>query len=245
MEHNGETYKNIIIDNIEFQINLDDVDYIFDYIPIRAVYPFEGEYYIVFTTILDKEFNPVIPLRKEIISLADLLEEQARYDILIFKNHKIIYINGEYAYLINLKETKFIEQDGEYIPNKYILKFNAVYNLGNGKIIVYDKNNSFIYNVDEEKKESKNYTFIKPSDTPDVFVAHHFIKNKYFYPLFAELKIGYENKIYGELKLGENIFLTPPKSLLKSKTKLIRYCDSYYNDLVEKGKERKCRKLIQ
>ena len=78
-----------------------------------------------------------------------------------------------------------------------------------------------------------------------MFIARHFIKNKYFYPLFAELKIGYENKIYGDVKLRSNIFLSIPESILNSKTKLIKYCDSYYNDLVEKGKEIKCIRKVQ
>ena len=89
------------------------------------------------------------------------------------------------------------------------------------------------------------YNYIKPTGEPGIFLAYYLVKNKYFYPLYAELKIEKNNVIHPGVMLKGDIALYPSEDILNSKTKLIKYCDSYYNDFIEKGNEVKCKTLVQ
>ena len=241
----GPDYKTVNIDGMEFKIDINRKGNYFGYTPIMAMSQMEDNNYIIYTTILDEELNPVIPLRKEVCSFGDLEKGEAKYDVMLFDNDKCVYINDDYCYLINLKETEFEKKGSEYIPKNYILKFRALYNTATNIIIVYNETEAYLYNVDTEKKESKVYNYIKPTNEPGIYLAYHLVKNKYFYPLYAELKIEKGNVIHKDVMLKGNIALYPSSDILNSKTKLIKYCDSFYNDFVEKKESIKCKTLIQ
>lgn len=238
LEHN---YKKINIDGIDFIIDINGSTEVFCYTPITAMKLDCNGNYEIYTTILDNELNPVIPLRKEIASLETLEQGGTKHDVILFDNHKCIYVNDDYCYLINLKEVEFEKVDNRYIPKNYILKFRGLYNTGTNIIIIYNETSSFLYNVDTEKKESKIYNFIKPTRNPEVYLAYHVVKNKYVYPLYAELKIEKGNVIHEGVVLMDDITLYPSKDILNSKTKLIKYCDSCYNDFVQNKGSSKCK----
>lgn len=239
----GPNYKTVNIDGIEFKIDINRKGNYFGYTPIMAMRQIENQKYEIYTTILDDELKPVIPLRKEVASYEDLEKGETKYDVMLFDNNKCVFINEDYCYLIKLNETEFEKTGDKYIPKNYILKFRALYNTATNIIIVYNETSSFLYNVDTEKRESKVYNYIKPTNEPGVYLAYHLVKNKYFYPLYAELKIEKGNVIHNSVMLGEDITLYPNDDILKSKTKLIKYCDSFYKDLVENKGCLKCKTI--
>lgn len=237
-------YKTINIDGLEFNIDLNKVNSYFGYTPIMAMYK-ENENYIVYIALLDKDLKPVIPLRKEICTLEDINNNTLKYDIMIFDNNKVIYINDDYSYLINLKETNFIKENNLYVPDKYIIKFNALYSLGTDLIIVYNEDSSYLYDVSKEKRESKVYDYIKPTKKPDVFLAYYLVKNKHFFPLFAEFEIEKNFKVNNRISLNDNIILYTDDETMNNKKKIIKYCDDAYNSYVENKGNVKCKQIKQ
>lgn len=238
-------YETIILDDIEFKIDLNRKDTYKGYTPIMAVKNVNSDEHILFTAVLDENLKPVVPLRKEKVTTKQLENNEFNYDVMIFDNDKAVYINEDYCYLINLKDVEFEKTGEKYIPKNYILKFRALYNDGTNVIVVYNENTSFLYNVNEEKKESKVYDYIKPTKKQGVFLAYYLVKNKYFYPLFAELEIEKENKIHNKVLLNENTVLYPGEDILKNKSKLVKYCDSAYNNFAQEKEDKKCKRLIQ
>ena len=132
----GPNYKIIKIDDTEFKIDINRKGNYFGYTPIMAMTPTKDNNYVIYTTVLDEELNPVIPLRKEIVTYEELEKDETKYDIMLFDNNKAVYINNGYCYLINLKNTECEKIDDQYIPKNYILKCRARYNTATNIISV-------------------------------------------------------------------------------------------------------------
>lgn len=234
-------YKKIKIDNYEFLIDEKQSFDIDGYLPIMATKYNDDNSFDLITTILDKNYKNVIPLRVERVYSLDYSEDDIKYDIMIFEKDKCIYILDKICYLIDLKNTEF----NGYDPVNYLRKFDCLYNCKNGNAIIYENGKSYLLDVANNKKLSKVYDYIKPTDKSDLFEAYYLVPSEYFYPLFAKLKITYNKVLSNKVDLGNtNISLFVDDKILNNKKELLKYCDSCYVESLRKG-DSKCKMLIQ
>lgn len=236
------SYKKVIVDNYEFMLDEKTMVRANNYIPIMAMQFNDDGTLDIITTVLNKDYKKVIPLRKERQENTDFGPDDVLYDIMLFENDKCVYILGKDCYLIDLKNTVF---DG-YIPINYLRKFDCLYNRKDGNAIIYDNSKAYLLDVVNNKKLSKTFDYIKPTKKENEFEAYYLIPSKYFYPLFAKLDITYDGIISNKVQLGNSdITLFLDDKILNNKKELLKYCDDAFIKSLENKGNKKCKTMIQ
>ena len=71
----------------------------------------------------------------------------------VYKNNKAIYkVSDDLFYVIDLEKTEFIKKDNKIIPVNPLLKMVCYYGIDDKKIIVYEKDCAYLYDVINNKR---------------------------------------------------------------------------------------------
>ncbi len=240
-----EDIKEIISNGYSIKIDVNGRILLDGYTAIISANAINDNLYDVYTGVIDKDLNVVVPIRKSKANKEELDNNDVANGLMLFDNGRLIYRQGDDMYLVDLHDTKFKKVKDGYVPDKYILKFAAYYSIGNGKIIIYNEEDSFIYDVNNNKRESNTFSFVAHiKGITNKFYGYNVINNKYCYPLYARSLIGYDHDIKNEIVLNEKLKIYASDDIIKDNDKLIKYCDDCYNDYIECG-DKNCSKIIQ
>lgn len=229
--------RKIIYDGCVIKIDFNRKISINGYIPIMSQTSLNNNKIKIMTGVIDENLNIVVPIRERIVSKDDLEKENFNINIYIYENGKALYETEDAVYLINLKTVKFNKEE-DCIPYGYYFKFKSVKDLGNGKIIAYLQDRSFIYDVLNNEIESLLFNFIKPSiDYKGYYDAFFKKENGNATPLPIHFIIGNNFSISQEALLNEEVLALIP-CFTNTKQEILRYCDDCYNtycDFLEEG----------
>lgn len=237
--------RKIYVDDYELELHLDRLTIVNGYIPIKIASDVNETSAYVITGVLDKNMNIVVPFRKKLVSKTDVSNGEIGINVNIFENDRAIYEFDNQFYVIDLKTTGFKKMENDFVPSGYYFKFDYFFNNGDGKIVGYYGDRAFIYNVINNKFESKIYNYIKQTENPKYFVAYLKGKNDNIEPFYVSIIIGddfYRSDV-AMISGGNIVYL--PKSL-KSNLEIKKYCDDCYNTICELIKDDgPCKTLIQ
>lgn len=218
--------KEIRYQNYSIKIDLNNIIEIDGFIPIMSYKELEDNNYEVYTGVINKNFEVVVPIRREILSKSKLLDDELTINLMLFKSGNLIYQCSDNCYLIDLNNVRFNNE----VPNNYILKFLAYYNIGNGSIIVYNKDNSYIYDVYNKKEKGLIYDYIKPSNTfKDLYEAYFSKKENDVVTLSMSLLMNDDGIPADEIIVNNILKVYPLYEMYDEKQKLINYCDECYD----------------
>ena len=240
--------KEIVFDNYKATFDLDKVNIIDGYIAFLVGIEKDSGLFEVFTSILDEDLNFVIPLRKEIVSKVVMENEDYSNHAILFKNKRCFYLDKKSCYLVDLSDVKFTKQDDLYIPDKYIIKCDGIYDIGNGKVIVYNDNKKcYIYDVDNNYVSSNYYDAIVPSKEHDgMYDAYLFFKDKDNFEIQTKLLIDDEFDVDNEVEINGVINSYLPSCVLADnellKNELIESYN-YSNYLLKEDDKKLCKKI--
>ena len=222
-------------DNI-INVDLDNVVIIDGYIPILYTNKIGEDRYIVITSVIKEDGTVLVPFRKSIATKDEVDNYLFDNDVSVYNGGKAIYkVSNNLFYVIDLEKTEFIKKDDKIIPINPILKMVCYYGIDNKKIIVYEKDFAYLYDVVNNKKISPKYDFIKPYEGYDgghltYYISNH---NKYSKPLIISMCMNQDGGIYNQAILNHELTVILPINILGNKEKIINYCDSCYNDYIE------------
>ncbi len=222
-------------DNI-INVDLDNATIIDGYIPILYTNKIDEDKYAVITSVIKEDGTVLVPFRKSIATKDEVDNYLFDNDVSVYKNGKAIYkVSDSLFYVIDLEKTEFIKKDDKIIPVNPILKMVCYYGIDDKKIIVYEKECSYLYDVVNSKKIGPKYDFIKPYEGYDgghltYYVSNH---NKYSKPLIISMSMTEDGGIYNQAILNHELTVILPINILGDKEKIINYCDSCYDDYIE------------
>lgn len=217
----------------EIKINLNDVIKIDGFIPVVSNKKINDSSYEVYTSVLDSNYNVVVPIRKEIISLQRIQDDDLTINIMLFKNGKSIYQTDEYCYLVDLNSVLFDEND---IPVNEIMKFRAYYSIGNGKVIVYNEDNSYLLDINNNKINGFVCDFIKPSTTfKDLYEVYFSKKENGILTLAMMMHMNDDGVPSEEVIVNNTLIVYPFYETFENKEELVKYCDDCYDEFIKTG----------
>lgn len=222
-------------DNI-INVNLDDATIIDGYISILYTNKIDEDKYIVITSVIKEDGSVLVPFRKSIATKDEVENYLFDNDVLVYNGGKAIYkVSDSLFYLIDLEKTEFIKKDNKIIPVNPLLKMVCYYGIDDKKIIVYEKECSYLYDVINNKRISPKYDVIKPYEGYDGGHLTYYISNhsKYSKPLIISMSMTEDGGIYNQAILNHELTVILPTSILDDKEKIINYCDSCYDDYFE------------
>lgn len=222
-------------DNI-ININLDDAIIIDGYIPILYIKKIDEDKYIVITSVIKEDGTILAPFRKSVVTKDEVNNYLFDNDVSVYNGGKAIYkVSDDLFYVIDLEKTEFIKKDDKIIPVNPLLKMVCYYGIDDNKIIVYEKECSYLYDIINNKRISPKYDFIKPYEGYHgghltYYVSNH---NKYSKPLIISMCMKQDGGIYNQAILNHELTVILPLNILGDKEKIINYCDSCYDDYIE------------
>lgn len=222
-------------DNI-INVNLNNSTIIDGYIPILYTNKIDRDKYIVITSVIKEDGTVLVPFRKSIATKDEVDNYLFDNDVSVYNGGKAIYkVSDSLFYLIDLEKTEFIKKNDKIIPVNSILKMVCYYGIDDKKIIVYEKECSYLYDIINTKKISPKYDFIKPYEGYEgghltYYVSNH---NKYLKPLIISMCMTEDGGIYNQAILNHELTVILPTNILYDKEKIINYCDSCYDDYIE------------
>ena len=154
----------------------------------------------------------------------------------VYKNNKAIYkVSDDLFYVIDLEKTEFIKKDNKIIPVNPLLKMVCYYGIDDKKIIVYEKDCAYLYDVINNKRITPKYDFINPCEEYDNEYLAYYVSNnnKYSKPLILSFGMTEDGGIYNQAILNHELTVILPINILGDKEKIINYCDSCYDDYIE------------
>lgn len=221
--------RKIIYDGHVIKIDFNRKISIDGYIPIMVQTSLKNKKIKIMTGVIDENLNVIVPIREKVVSKSDFEKENFSINISIYEGSKALYETKDAVYLINLKTVRFKKEEDDYIPNGYYFKFKSVKEIGNGKIIVYLENKSFVYDVINNKIDSLIFNFIKPSINHKGYYDAFFEKtNDNVSPLLIHFIIDNNFWISQEAFLNEEVLAVVP-SFANTKQEILKYCDDCYN----------------
>ena len=172
-------------DNI-INVDLDNATIIDGYIPILYTNKIGEDRYIVITSVIKEDGTVLVPFRKSIATKDEVDNYLFDNDISVYKNNKAIYkVSDDLFYVIDLEKTEFIKKDNKIIPVNPLLKMVCYYGIDDKKIIVYEKDCAYLYDVINNKRITPKYDFINPYEEYDNGYLAYYVSNnnKYSKPL--------------------------------------------------------------
>lgn len=222
-------------DNI-INVDLDNATIIDGYIPILYTNKIGEDKYIVITSVIKEDGTVLVPFRKSIATKDEVDNYLFDNDISVYKNNKTIYkVSDDLFYVIDLEKTEFIKKDNKIIPVNPLLKMVCYYGIDDKKIIVYEKDCAYLYDVINNKRITPKYDFINPCEEYDNEYLAYYVSNnnKYSKPLILSFGMTEDGGIYNQAILNHELTVILPINILGDKEKIINYCDSCYDDYIE------------
>lgn len=222
-------------DNI-INVDLDNATIIDGYIPILYTNKIGEDKYIVITSVIKEDGTVLVPFRKSIVTKDEVDNYLFDNDISVYKNNKAIYkVSDDLFYVIDLEKTEFIKKDNKIIPVNPLLKMVCYYGIDDKKIIVYEKDCAYLYDVINNKRITPKYDFINPYEEYDNGYLAYYVSNnnKYSKPLILSFGMTEDGGIYNQAILNHELTVILPINILGDKEKMINYCDSCYDDYIE------------
>ncbi len=231
----GKILKIKYQDNI-INVNLDNATIVDGYILLLYTNKIDEDKYIVITSVIKEDGTVLVPFRKSIATKDEVDNYLFDNDVSVYNGGKAIYkVSDDLFYVIDLEKTEFIKKDDKIIPVNPILKMVCYYGIDDNKIIVYEKDSAYLYDVVNNKKISPKYDFIKPYEGYDGGHLTYYISNhsKYSKPLIISMSMTEDGGIYNQAILNHELTVILPINILGDKEKIISYCDSCYNNYIE------------
>ena len=227
--------KRLIFDGYIATIDLDEADIIDGYIRFLVRIKNDNANYKVYTGILDCDMNFIVPLRKEIVSNEACNEGYYSNHALLYPNKRCFYLDKDGCYLLDLNNISFSKKNDLYVPNNYIIKCDDIYDIGNGKVIILNRNekgNDYIYDVVNNYISSNLYDVIVPSKKyPGMYDAYLFFNDNENFSMEAKLLIDDCFDIEDEVEING----------------IIAACYPYYvladNDLLKEDDRKLCKRI--
>lgn len=201
----------------------------------------------VLTGVVDENLRTIVPFRCSLVTCEELDVSYFENNVIVYQNKRAIYHAAkDEVYVIDLSNVTFKRIGNKVIPDNYLIKMDG-YSIINDKCIIVYKDafttngQSYIYNVDEDKKMSitYNYILVDPDEATKFYGGFVMDVNRYVNPLFVTIKINCDdgkpisnevflNKHYLDgAMLDDQIRLFLPKRIMGDKEKVIKYCDEH------------------
>lgn len=233
-----QNIQKIVVGNYTFQMDLNNAYIVNGYYLCNFISPVDDNNCDIYSFVLDKGLNVVFPLRIERASNEEINNDEINSGVYVFKNDLLLFKGDGMCYLVDLKDTKFIEKENDYIPDKYLLKAEEMKLLKDENLMVYNFNETYLYDTKNKRITSNKFNFIKETNKDDLFEAYLFFYDKMLGECFLKKYINYDFKENKVISVNDVITLVPPKDLKEED--LIKYCDDELIKEVNKRKKGKC-----
>lgn len=234
MQNNN--FKRFLVDEDEVIVDLDCLIFIDGFASFMSSKRISNDMYAVYTAVLNESYEIVVPFRKQILTKAQYENTDCKVLVVVYEGKKAIFQTKDYFYVINLQNIKFKKESYEYIPCDYINKFISYYNMGNGKIIAYEQETAYIYDVVNGKINGFICDYMEPSNRyKDCYEAFISLKQNGIITLMVRMMFDDNGNAKDAVFVNDSIIAYPLIDCFDDKDKLLKYCDDCYNEYINMG----------